>query len=119
MALGWDRAVGPDHMAQPQLAHSSYEHARQQAAVVPGSSAPGVAPSGPSSATTVSIPSASTFLPSRRSGQPMRDVPLPNFPGGMHGPRPLTNVERAVLHREASARTRYARPTHDHGLGRG
>ena len=115
MALGRDRAVGPDHMAQPQLAHSSYEQARQHA----GSGAPGGAPSAPSSATTVSIPSASTFLPSRRgSGHAMRDMPLPNFPGGMHGPRPLTNVERAALHREATTTRRDARPIHGHGLGR-
>ena len=121
MALGWERAAGPDHMVQPQsAAPSSYEHARQHAN------------SALSSATTVSLPgSASTFLPSRplmgSAGRPMRDIPMPNFPGGLHGPRPLTNVERAALHREASTNPRYTRPLgatpgaplHGHGLGRG
>ena len=105
MAIGWDRAVGPDRMVNPQpLAPPSYEHARNAA----GSGTL-------SSATTVSIPgSASTFLPSRGA---MRDIPMPNFPGGMAGPRPLTNVERAALYRDASA-PRYATPLHGHGLGR-
>jgi len=113
MAIGWERAAGPDRMVRTQpLAPPSYEHARQQAA---GSVL--------SSATTVSLPgSASTFLPSRHdgsSGRPMRDMPLPNFPGGMSGPRPLTNVERAALYRDASTNPRHARPFHGHGLGRG
>jgi hypothetical protein len=114
MAIGWDRAAGPDRMVRTQpLAPPSYEHARQQAA----------SGSALSSATTVSLPgSASTFLPSRHdgsSGRPMRDMPLPNFPGGMSGPRPLTSVERAALYRDASTNPRHARPFHGHGLGRG
>ena len=120
MALDWERAVGPHQMAQPLLSPppSSYEHARVSAAN-----------SALSSATTVSIPSASTFLPSRQSiGRPMHDIPLPNFPGGMNGPRPLTQVQRAALHRDhaATSSLRSTRPPgaapgappHPHGLGR-
>ena len=113
MAIGWEQAAGPDRMVRTQpLAPPSYEHARQQTG------------SALSSATTVSIPgSASTFLPSRplqgSAGRPTRDVSMPNFPGGMNGPRPLSNVERAVIYREASTNPRYARPQHGNGLGRG
>ena len=115
MALDWDRAVGIDHRAQPRLESGSYEHARQfasagslaAAAAVPVPSTIGSLSSG----TTVSIP--------RSSRSSIHDLPLPNFPGGMNGPRPLTNVERSVLNREASANLRYARPPHGHGIGRG
>jgi hypothetical protein len=116
MAIGWEQAAGPDRMVRTQpLAPPSYEHARQQAG------------SALSSATTVSIPgSASTFLPSRplqgSAGRPMRDAPMPNFPGGMSGPNPLTNADRAALYRIAVDPHRSTRapgaPRHGNGLGR-
>jgi hypothetical protein len=63
-----------------------------------------------SSSTTVSIPSSRSVR---------RDIPLPNFPGGANGPRPLSNVERAVLYREGiGAAARRAMPPHGHGIGR-
>ena len=113
MAIGWEHAAGPDRMARTQpLAPSSYSELRVAAGGVGALSS---GPSAISSATTFSIPGSGA--PSLTPRPSMRNVPLPNFPGGMNGPRPLTNVERMALHRQASARPGV--PHHGHGLGRG
>jgi hypothetical protein len=125
MDLDRRRAVGPENTIQ--VTHAShtggYEQARNASGTYPGAdprqAMHHMMMTPPNSGFAHVVPPSSNSTRAPRTNT-LRNAPLPRFPGGVSGPRPMTSSELTDLTHNASAAARgYARPSHGNGLGRG